>query len=118
PDIVHQLEASDHLQVTTGPGTDYQYVGLNLRDQALGDVRVRQALAYAIDRQAIVEYLRRGLATSAVGLLPPASWAFTADVMSFHHDPGRARALLDEAGYRDPDGDGPEPRLRLTLKVS
>ncbi len=118
PDIVHQLERHTRLAVTTGPGTDYQYVGLNLRDPALRDVRVRQALAYAIDRQAIVEYLRRGLATSAVGLLPPASWAFTSDVMSFPHDPARARALFDEAGYRDPDGDGPEPRLRLTLKVS
>jgi peptide/nickel transport system substrate-binding protein len=39
-------------------------------------------------------------------------------VFQFTHDPARARALLDEAGYRDPDGDGPEPRLRLSLKVS
>ena len=118
PDIVHQLERSPRLAVTTGPGTDYQYLGLNLRDQILRDVRVRQALAYAIDRGAIVQYLRRGLATPAVGLLPPASWAFTPDVTNFLYDPARARALLDEAGFRDPDGPGPEPRLRLTLKVS
>ena len=118
PDIVHQLAARNHLALTTAPGTDYQYIGLNLRDPALKDVRVRQALAYAIDRQAIVEHLRRGLATPAVGLLPAISWAFTPDVRSFPHDPSRARALLDEAGYPDPDGNGPEPRLRLTLKVS
>ncbi len=54
----------------------------------------------------------------AVGILPPASWAFEPEVFQFAHDPARARALLDEAGYRDPDGDGPAPRLRLTLKVS
>jgi len=118
PDIVHQLSASDHLTVTTSPGTDYQYIGLNMRDPALADVRVRQALAYAIDRRAIVDYLRRGLATPALGLLPPNSWAFTPNVRTFDFDPSKARALLDEAGYRDPDGDGPQPRLRLTLKCS
>src|SRR5262245_12175426 len=118
PDIVHQLAASDRLTVTTSPGTDYQYIGLNMHERALSDVRVRQALAYAIDRRAIVEHLRRGLATPAIGLLPARSWAFTPNVRSFEFDPAKARALLDDAGYRDPDGDGPEPRLRFTLNAS
>jgi peptide/nickel transport system substrate-binding protein len=118
PDIVHQLEQDDRLQLVESPGTDYQYVGVNLRDEVLKDVRVRQALAYAIDRQAIIEYLRRGLATATSGMLPPVSWAFEPGVMTFSYDPAKARALLDAAGYRDPDGDGPEPRLRLSLKVS
>jgi peptide/nickel transport system substrate-binding protein len=118
PDIVYQLERDDRLQVVESPGTDYQYVGINLRDAVLKDRRVRQALALAIDRQAIVEYLRRGLATAASGMLPPVSWAFEPDVTTFSYDPARARELLDEAGYPDPDGDGPEPRLRLSLKVS
>ncbi len=109
-------ERFDHPDSTTY--IDYQYVGLNLLDPILRDVRVRQALAYAIDREAILEYLRRGLATPADGLLPPLSWAYELDVFSFSHDPDRARALLDEAGHPDPDGDGPHSRLRLTLKVS
>ena len=50
--------------------------------------------------------------------MPDISWAFEPNQLQFSHDPARARALLDEAGYRDPDGDGPEPRLRLSLKVS
>lgn len=118
PDIVHQLKHHDRLQTVEGPGLDYQYIGLNLRDPLLRDVRVRQALAYAIDRHAIVEYLRRGLARPANGLLPDLSWAFTGDVFSFAYDPVRARALLDEAGFADPDGDGPLPRFQLSLKVS
>ena len=118
PDIVYQLRHEPQLETVESPGTDYQYIGLNLRDPILKDVRVRQAISYAIDRRAIVDYLRRGLATSAVGILPPVSWAFEPDVATFNYDPGRSRALLDEAGYRDPDGDGPEPRLHLTLKVS
>jgi len=118
PDIVYQLQHEPALQVVESPGTDYQYIGLNLRDPILNDQRVRQAIGYAVDRRAIVQHLRRGLATPAVGILPPMSWAFEPDVFVFTHDPAKARALLDEAGYPDPDGDGPLPRLHLTLKVS
>ena len=118
PDTVESLRKQPSMQVVSSPGTDYAYVGINLRDPALADRRVRQAIGYAIDRHAIVKYLRRNLAQPAVTLVPPSSWAFAADAFQFHHDPARARALLDEAGFRDPDADGPEPRLRLTLKVS
>ena len=118
PDIVFQLQKDPRLQIVESPGVDYQYVGLNLRDPLLKDPRVRRAIGYAIDRQAIVQYLRRGLAQPAVGILPPVSWAFTPDVFTFTHDPARAKALLDEAGYTDPDGDGPAPRFALTLKMS
>jgi len=118
PDVVHQLEKERSVTIAESPGTDYAYVGINMRDPVLKDRRVRHALGYAIDRQAIVDHLRRGLARPAVGVLPPASWAFEAGVFQFSHDPAKAQALLEEAGYRDPDGDGPEPRLRLSLKVS
>ena len=118
PDIVYQLGREPQLYLVESPGTDYQYVGLNLRDPVLTDRRVRHALAYAIDRKAIIEYLRRGLATPAAGLLPTVSWAYAPDLVTFDFDPVKARDLLDQAGYRDPDGAGPEPRFRLSLKVS
>ena len=117
PDIAYQLQRSG-LHVAEGEGVDYSYVGLNLRDPVLKDRRVRQAIAYAVDREAIVTYLRRGLAKPAVGVLAPAAWAFEPDVRQFPHDVTRAMELLDEAGYRDPDGAGPRPRLRLSLKTS
>ena len=118
PDVVHQLAAENAVTIAEAPGTDYAYVGVNMRDPVLKDRRVRHALGYAIDRQAIVDHLRRGLARPAVGILPPASWAFDDGVFQFTHDPQKAIALLEAAGHRDPDGDGPEPRLRLSLKVS
>ena len=118
PDIVSELEHQHQLQTTQSPGVDYQYIGLNMRDRVLKDVRVRQAIAYAIDRQAIINYLRRGMAIPATGILPPMSWAFDPDAFAFAYDPAKARALLDEAGYPDPDGNGPATRLHLTLKVS
>ena len=118
PDIVHQLRREDDLQSTTSPGLDFSYVGINFRDPILTDRRVRQALGYAIDRQAIVDHLRRGLARLATGLVPSQGWAYEPDVDQFTYDPAKAQALLEEAGYRDPDGSGPLPRLRLSLICS
>jgi peptide/nickel transport system substrate-binding protein len=118
PDIIWQLREEGRLQVETAPGSDYAYVGLNLRDPILQHAGVRRAIGFAIDREAIVQYLRRGFASVAIGIVPPMSWAFERDVFTLRHDPGHARGLLDEAGFEDPDGDGPQPRFRLTLKTS
>jgi peptide/nickel transport system substrate-binding protein len=118
PDIAWQLRQEGRLQVETALGTDYAYMGMNLRDPILARVEVRRALAHAVDRDAIVTYLRRGYARPAVGIVPPMSWAFEGDVPDFAYDPAEARRLLDEAGFPDPDGDGPAPRIRLTLKTS
>ena len=117
PDMAYQLQ-KEGLQVNRFPGSNYQYLGFNMRDPILRDQRVRHAIGYAIDRHAIVEYLRRGLATPAVSLIPPASWAFEPNVFDFTYDPAHAGRLLDEAGYPDPDGNGPRSRLALSLKVS
>jgi peptide/nickel transport system substrate-binding protein len=118
PDIVWQLRQEGRMQVATAPGTDYAYVGMNLQDPILSHRDVRRAIGYAIDRDAIVKYLRRGFATTAVGIVPPMSWAFEARVFDFKYDPAEAERLLDAAGYPDPDGPGPLPRLRLSLKTS
>ncbi len=118
PDTVEKFREEGSMQLAASTGTDYAYVSVNLRDSLLSDRRVRQAIGYAIDRDAIVKYLRRGLAQPASGVVPPSSWAYAADAFQFSFDPAKAKALLDEAGHPDPDGDGPQPRLRLTLKVS
>jgi peptide/nickel transport system substrate-binding protein len=118
PDIVHSLRGNSDLSVTTAPGTDYAYIGLNLQDPVLQDRRVRQAIGYALDREAIVRYLRRDQARVTAGMIPSMSWAYADDMFGFTRDVDRAMALLDEAGYRDPDGPGPAPRLELTLKTS
>ncbi len=117
PDIVHQLETDGSATLVKAPGLDFMYLSVNTTDAVLSDRRVRQALAYAVDRDAIVKYLRRGLAREASGIVPSQGWAYEPGVKRYWHDPARARALLDEAGHRDPDGDGPLPRLRLVMKI-
>ena len=118
PDIVWQMQREHKLQIATGPGSDYAYIALNMSDPILGRADVRRALGFAIDRQAIVTYLRRGFASTAVGIIPPMSWAFEPNVFAFRHDPAEAKRLLDAAGFPDPDGDGPARRFTLTLKTS
>jgi peptide/nickel transport system substrate-binding protein len=116
PDIVHQLETSGDFRVTRSPGLDFSYIGFNMRDPVLKDRRVRHAIGFAIDRDAIVRYLRRGLARPAFGLMPPQAWAFEPDVFQFRYDPAESMRLLDEAGFPDPPGSA--PRLRLSIRVS
>ncbi len=113
-DMVVAMRQAKGVQVMTAPGTICAYIALNLRDPVLKDVRVRQALAYAIDRRPMIHYLWRDLAQPASGVLPPQSWAYNDEVQKYDFDPDRARRLLDEAGYPLRGG----ARFHLTMKSS
>ena len=75
-DMVLTLQRDPNLAVLHAPGYDLSYMAFNLRDPILKDARVRQALAYAIDRRPMLEYLWRGFARPADSVLPPESWAY------------------------------------------
>jgi peptide/nickel transport system substrate-binding protein len=113
-DMVLALERESNLEVLHAPGTVLAYMAFNTRDPVLKDVRVRQAVAYAIDRTAIIHYLMRDFARPAYSLLPPESWAYNGDVPRYDYNPDRARQLLEQAGYPAVNG----VRLRITLKTS
>jgi len=98
PDMVEVLKRDSHLNVTQAPGTSYQYFAFNFADPLFQDVRVRQAIAHAIDRGSIIKYLWRSMARSAVTPLPPNNWAYFGDVETFPFNPERAKQLLREAG--------------------
>jgi peptide/nickel transport system substrate-binding protein len=118
PDMVYTLRTSPAVEISQVPGSTVWYINFNVADPVLSDRRVRQAVALAIDRPAIVASLDRGHAELAQGsLLPPGSWAAAdpADLAQYPHDPARAAALLDAAGlHADANG----IRLHLNLKIS
>jgi len=118
PDMLPWLAKNAGADVGAHDGTTYQYIGINLTHPILSHVRVRQALACAIDRDRIIRHLLKGIATKANGLLAPSNWAYDETVPAWPYDPERAKRLLDEAGYPDPDGDGPRPRFRLSFKTT
>ncbi len=118
PDALTWLRHQPNLELQTRRGTTVQYLGINFRDPILTHVRVRRAIAHAIDRDAIVDTVLKGLATPATGLLAPTHWAYTADVPTYAYNPKLAKRLLDRAGHPDPDGDGPGARFRLSYKTT
>jgi peptide/nickel transport system substrate-binding protein len=115
PDIVETLRRDSRLTIQEQPGSSLQYLAFNLRDPILKDVRVRQALAYAIDRKPVLHYLFHDQARLADSILPPEHWAYNGDVAHYSYDPEKANAVLDAAGYtRGADG----VRFHLTMKTS
>ncbi|PID56729.1 ABC transporter substrate-binding protein [candidate division KSB3 bacterium] len=118
PDMIALARNTKGLKVLQKESVVIYYLGMNLHDPILRHVKVRQALAHAIDRQSIVDYLMKGQASLATGLLSPANWAYEKNVTQYDYDVEAAKRLLDEAGYPDPDGDGPEPRFKLAYKTS
>ncbi len=97
---------------------NWSYVGFNFRRPVVQDVRVRQALAYAVDRDAIIDRVLYGLARPQYSAYGPSCWCYNPDVPHRDYDPIRARELLDEAGFvLGADGmrqrDGEPLRLRL-----
>lgn len=117
-DLVEAVAGRARVTVDSGPGVILTYMMMQNEDPVLADVRVRRAIAHAIDRERIIELKLGGRAVLATGLLPPSHWAYEGEVDTYEYDPDRARALLDQAGYPDPDGPGGAPRLTLSYKTS
>src|SRR5262249_9574890 len=113
-DTVAALEKEPRLVVEKDAGTIIAYLAFNLRDPLLRDVRVRTAIAYAVDRAPLIQYIWRGLVRPASSILPRQSWAFDPDVKPYAYDPTKANEILDSAGYRAVDG----IRFHLTMKTS
>jgi len=115
PDIIPVLARQPDLAVTDRPGTNFTCLGFNLEDPILSHREIRQALALATDREALVRYLLDGQAKLAAGALPPDHWAAEANVAQYPYVPARAEQVLEAAGFpRQQDG----VRLHLTLKCS
>jgi len=116
-DMVHALQGKPGIVVESAPGARVDYANFNVNDAALHDKRVRQAIACAIDKEALIAALWRGHAEKAETLLPAEHWAAAAEaeLPRYPHDVERAKRLLDAAGLK-PDKDG--IRLRFTLKTS
>jgi len=114
PDTVVTLGREPNLQIERGPGTILSYLAFNTRDPLLRDVRVRQAIACAIDRRPLLQYIWRGFAQPASSVLPIQSWAYDPTATGFTYDPAKARQILDAAGYPLRNG----ARFHLTMKTS
>jgi peptide/nickel transport system substrate-binding protein len=113
PLLLPLFERSD-FRIQSEPGVGTTYIGINMEQPALADVRVRRAIAHAIDRKRLIAYKLFGRARLASSWIADSHWAYADDTPSYDFDPSRARVLLDQAGLK-PGRDG--FRLALTLRT-
>src|SRR5207244_2774393 len=118
-DAIRALSQNSILNVHQFNGSNLNLLTFNTKEAPLDNIKVRQAIAYAVNRESMIKDLVLGQAKIAHSILPEESWAYTAG-QTYHYDPEMARKLLDDAGFRDPDGDGPQMRFAkpLVFRVS
>jgi peptide/nickel transport system substrate-binding protein len=98
PDEAAQIKSDGQLQVLASPTERIGYMFINAQAGPTADVRVRRAIAYAIDKSAIIEALLQGYGKPVDIVLTPANFGFVPDVKGYDYDPAKAKALLKEAG--------------------
>jgi peptide/nickel transport system substrate-binding protein len=97
---VAALKADANIQLVTQPGLAVSGVGMPNDVAPFTDKRVRQALNYAIDRDAIDKALFQGLAVPMSSPLPESQWGFDSSLKAYPYDPDKAKKLLEEAGFK------------------
>jgi peptide/nickel transport system substrate-binding protein len=93
------IRSDANLVVLTQPGLAVSGIGLPNDAKPFDDKRVRQALNYAVDRDALNKTLYQGLAVSMTSPLPASQWGFDETLKGYPYDPAKAKQLLTEAGY-------------------
>jgi len=112
------LDSLPGVQAHYTPGNAWEQLTFNLDNPLLADPNVRQAMAYAINRDALNAAVMAGKAEVSAGQVPSWSWAFAADLAGYGYNPGKANLLLDSAGWTRAAADGVRAKAgqRLSLK--
>ena len=117
-DLMPRLLPVQHAQQTSGPAFDehfvktkysipgYSWIGWNEQRPFFKDKRVRRALTMLLDRRTLIDKVRYGLGAIGIGPVNVSSRDFNPDIKPWPYDPRRAMELLEEAGWKDHDGDG------------
>jgi peptide/nickel transport system substrate-binding protein/oligopeptide transport system substrate-binding protein len=102
--IVTQTSSEKPYNIISKSGLNLVYVGINMAVAPFEDLRIRQAINYAVDSEAIVKNITRRGSIPVHGIVPPGLAGFDPDFKAFSYDPEKARELLNEAGYEQGRG--------------
>jgi peptide/nickel transport system substrate-binding protein len=102
--LAFEQQHGSRFEMIYKPGLVFEHVDLNLARPALADRRVREALLYGIDREAISKSLFAGRQPVADGFVSPLDSGFAGDIPHYRYDPAKAQALLEAAGWRAAGG--------------
>ena len=106
------LEKQPEAKVFRGKGNTFSYLGFNIQDPVVGQLKVRQAIAYALNREAIIKFIFKNTAREANAILSPEHWAGHPELSGYKRDLDQAKELLLELGY---DKNSP---LKIIYKTS
>lgn len=110
PELVKYLGEQKNIVVKAHEGANFSYLGLNIQDEHLKNLNVRKAIAYAIDREAIIKQMLVEKTRLAGAILPPEHFAGNANLAPYTYQPALAKKMLLEAGIKLP--------LKLEYKTS
>jgi peptide/nickel transport system substrate-binding protein len=99
PDDAQTVKDNKDLQLILRPSMNIGYVGFNVEKKPLDNPKVREAIAYAINKPAIIEAFFAGLGEPAVNAMPPSIWGWNGDIKDREFNLDKAKQLLAEAGY-------------------
>lgn len=99
PADLKQMEADPNINLMSQEGLNVGYLAFNVEKKPLGDVKVRQALNYATNKQAIINSVFQGAGKAAKNPIPPTMWSYNKNIIDYPYDPAKAKQLLKEAGY-------------------
>jgi peptide/nickel transport system substrate-binding protein len=102
PQDVPTIEGDENLQILDRPAFNVAYVGFNISEPPLDDIEVRKAIAYGLDRQAVVDNFYGGRGEVAKEFMPPELPGYADDVTEYSYDPEMAQQILTDAGYELP----------------
>ncbi|MGC6389984.1 dipeptide ABC transporter periplasmic-binding protein DppA [Ewingella sp. S1.OA.A_B6] len=101
PADIAAMKKDKTINLMQQPGLNVGYLSFNVEKKPLDEVKVRQALTMAVNKQAIIEAVYQGAGQSAKNLIPPTMWGYNKDVVDYPYDPAKAKELLKEAGHAD-----------------
>jgi peptide/nickel transport system substrate-binding protein len=111
-ELMDWMRGNEKIAIETGPGNVFTYIGFNMQDPLLANLNVRQAIAYAIDRDAIINYVLGEAAHKAGTILPPGHWSTHTGLEGYHYEPEKAKNLLRQSGFEQGNP------LKLSYKTS
>ncbi len=102
PQDIATIEGDQNLQILDRPAFNVAYVGFNIAKKPTDDPKVREAIAYGLDRQAVVDNFYSGRGSVATQFMPPEVVGYADDVPEYSYDPEKAKKILTDAGYTLP----------------
>ena len=102
PQDIATIEGDENLQIIDRPAFNVAYVGFNVAKKPTDDIEVRKAIAYGLDRQAVVDNFYSGRGVVATQFMPPEVVGYADDVTTYEYDPEMAKKILTDAGYTLP----------------